>query len=105
MGGTKVKDTKAGKAAEKRKEQYLNAFKNIASTKDGRLVLEWFMDHCGWKKPMLVVDLNTNTVIESSTAHNVAKRDVWFYARQFIPAKLLNMIESEKQKVEKESEE
>lgn len=71
------------------------AFRKVAKTPEGQLVLQWFMSHCGFKTTSLAM-ADKGLVDPVGTVHNEAKRSVWLFARKLIPWNLLNEIEAER---------
>jgi hypothetical protein len=80
------------------------AFRRLAKTPDGILVLRWLMELLGWKAPMLAMKPSTNEIVESSTIYNVSKRDVWITIRQMLPPHILNPIEMERKPTHEDDE-
>lgn len=75
-------------------KQLCAAFKAVAKTDEGQIVLRWLMEQTGFKAPTLA--MHNNTISPTDTVYNVSKRDVWIAARKFIPWDLLNAIEAER---------
>lgn len=72
-------------------------FKEVAATESGKEVLRWFMKECGFKEPVLALTRDTGEISVHNTVYNVSKRDVWIQARTWIPVKMRNVIESDKE--------
>lgn len=84
---------------EKRKtrdELYAEAVAEVTRSPYGLEFLRFLMEDCGFKKPSIVINPQTNEVIQNSSMYNEARRTVWLDVRKHIPKKQLNMIEMEK---------
>lgn len=86
------------KKIEKTQEQkdLERAFKDVAATEEGRMVLFHLMTLCGYKEPSMVLNPVTNEILTNTSMWNESKRGVWLDIRKKIPPKSLNVIEMER---------
>lgn len=74
-----------------------NAYRAVARTKNGQLMLRDMMMNLGYKAPSVVASTATACIDPISTVYNEARRDVWLNIRSAIPPEYLNIIEKEEE--------
>lgn len=79
-----------------RQKELMDAYKRLAKTEDGQMVLRDIMEYCGFKNIATVLDSKTLQIDTVKTVYNDARREVWAGLRKKIPFNLLNQIEAER---------
>ncbi len=83
------------KKLEEVRKKYAIDFADICAKAEGRNVLRYIMNQCGYQKPSVVVDPTTGEINDRSTLYNEARRNLYLDLRKFIPTRLLKKIEFE----------
>lgn len=65
----------------------------VAGTSEGLALFRYLMNVCGYQKPSVVANPQTQEVNVNSTIYNEARRNVWLGLRMLIPHDRLTFIE------------
>lgn len=78
---------------EKRKAKLKKCINEVFATEDGRVVLQFLMELCGYQKTSIVGDPRTGDLFDRGTFYNEARRAVYLELRRFVRPEILRTIE------------
>lgn len=78
---------------EKRKAKLMRCINTVFSTEDGRVVLQFLMELCGYQKTSIVGDPRTGDLFDRGTFYNEARRAIYLELRRFVRPDILKSVE------------
>lgn len=68
-------------------------FARVCATEEGRAVMRFILEQCGFQAFSTCVDPHTNEMQPYNTIYNEGRRNLWLTTRTFIPYESLVQIE------------
>lgn len=78
---------------EKREARLLNAFNRTFQSGDGKIVLRYLMEKCGYQRPSTNLDPQSREINVMATVHDDAIRGIYLDVRNKIKSEILKDVE------------
>lgn len=83
----------AEEVARKLRAELRANFDAVAKRPEGKKVLRWIKDYCGFGKSSMVMNPNTYEINSVGVVYNEARKDVYYAIRHLLSPNFVNEIE------------
>ena len=89
----KQKQAEQQKKLEAQRAALIRDFNETFSSAEGKIVLKWLYDFCGYDKSMASTNRKSGEIIPNNIIHNAALHSVWAHMRKFLSRDILISVE------------